>query len=260
VFCTEQVNYVSEDFESGVLFSSVVIDPGLRNAFKAIRPDNWPWGWVNGDTMRIGSPPGAVLTQIPVRGNADVTTEQQMISLRALTPQQILRVRALDWKNPVFSDLRCGLWTDAVERFRTDAPSLAGLERNSDALPVVFEAIMTLGGHPLDAGQEDRYIAFGDASAGTAGLEQALADGSLASASCGSDGSGFCVVDIEQLGALVHQHVQGIESSADPRAPLAAARQERVCKILEPVTPPDDRFESEPIRFEARAALPIACP
>ena len=260
VFCSEQVNYVSEDFESGVLFNSVAVDPGLRNAFKAIRPDDWPYGWVNGDTMRIGAPPGATLTQIPVRGNADITTEQQMIAVRALTPQQVIRVRALDWMNPVFSDLRCGLWQGAVERFRVDPPSLAGLARNSDAMPVVFEAIMTLGGQPLDSGEPDRFIVFGDASAGADGLEQALADGSLATASCGEDGAGFCVVDVDQLGELINSHVQGIETAIDPRAPLSEARQKRICRILEPVTPQDDRFESEPIRFEARPALPVECP
>ena len=110
---------------AGVLFSAAVVDPGLRNMYKAIRPDNWSWGWVNGDTMRLSPPTGdSALTQIPVRGAADIMTEQQLVALRALTPHQVLRVRALDWQKPVFSDFRCGLWTGAVERFRTD-PHLA---------------------------------------------------------------------------------------------------------------------------------------
>src|SRR4029079_15013276 len=112
LFCSEQINYVSEDFNSGVLFSAAVVDPGIRNMYRAIRPDHWSWGWVNGDTMRLPVPNGdAALTQIPVRGNADIVTEQQLVALRALTPHQVLRVRALDWKKPVFSDFRCGLWT-----------------------------------------------------------------------------------------------------------------------------------------------------
>ncbi|HLU65405.1 MAG TPA: hypothetical protein VKZ63_03990 [Kofleriaceae bacterium] len=261
LFCSEQVNYVSEDFHSGVLFSSAVVDPGLRNMFRAIRPSDWPWGWVNGDTMRIAAPTGETVTQIPVRGNADVTTEQQMVAVRALTPYQVLRVRALDWKRPVFSELRCGLWTGAVERFRTDPPSLAGLERNSDAMPVVFEAIMRLGGQPLDPGQPELFIAAGDGGPEAASaLEQALADGTIDSATCGEDGSGFCVVDVEQFGEMVHRHLRSFEEAADPRPALIEERDRRICEILAPVEPVDDRFEEPPIRFENRPALPIECP
>lgn len=260
VFCSEQVNYVSEDFDSGVLFSSAVIDPGIRNMFMAIRPDDWAWGWVNGDTMRLDPPAsGAGLVQIPVRGNADVTTEQQLVALRALTPQQVLRVRALDWRKPVFSEFRCGLWRKAQSRFETDAPSLAGLSSNAAAMPVVFEAIMKLGDLALDAGQ-DRMIALDDASPEQVeALEQALAGGTLGSATC-DGGVGFCSVDLDQFGVMIDQHVQTFENGADPRTPMTAERDRRICHILEPVDPRDDRFEEQPIRFENHPALPIECP
>jgi hypothetical protein len=260
VFCSEQINYTSEDFDSGVLFSSAVVDPGIRNMYMAIRPDDWAWGWVNGDTMRLDPPAtGQGLAQIPVRGNADIITEQQLVALRALTPQQVLRVRALDWRKPVFSEFRCGLWRNAQTRFETDAPSIAGLSNNAAAMPVVFEAIMRLGDQALDPGAADRMIVLDDAGeAQVAALEQALADGTLASASC--DTAGFCTADLDQLGEMIDQHLQSFESGSDPRTPLAAERQRRICHILEKVDPGDDRFEEQPIRFENRPALPIDCP
>lgn len=263
LFCSEQINYASEDHDSGVVVNASVIDPGIRNMYLAIRPNDWPWGWVNGDTMRL-PPPGATLPlrQIPVRGNADVITEQQMVMLRALSPWQVLRVRALDWKKPVFSDFRCGLWTSAVEEFRTNPPSLAGLERNSDAMPVVFEAIMQLGGMSLSPGADERVIAMADASEENVdALRAALADGSLASSTCGPDGSGFCVADVDQLGGMIDGWVQGFEQDAEPRARLQKERDRRICTILETVTPEDDRFEDQPVRFENHPALPDAsCP
>jgi hypothetical protein len=261
LFCSEQINYVSEDFTSGVLFSSAVVDPGLRNMYKAIRPDNWSWGWVNGDTMRLTPPTGdSALTQMPVRGTADIMTEQQLVALRALTPHQVLRVRALDWRKPVFSDFRCGLWTGAVERFRTSPPSLSGLTSNAAAMPVVFEAIMTLGENRLHSGADDRVIAIGDASEETiAAVAQALADGTLGSATCEEDGSGFCVADVDQLGTMVDRHVKSFEDASDPRPAMVTERARRICEVLEPVEPQDDRFEDQPVRFENRPALPVEC-
>jgi len=261
LFCSEQINYVSEDFTSGVLFSAAVVDPGIRNMYRAIRPDNWSWGWVNGDTMRLPPPSGdSALTQIPVRGNADIVTEQQLVALRGLTPHQVLRVRALDWKKPVFSDFRCGLWTGAVERFHTSPPSLAGLSTNAAALPIVFEAIMTLGDKRLHSGQDDHMIAVGDADEATVdALKEALANGTLASATCNEDGTGFCVADVDQLGVMVDQQMASFEDASDPRPALAAERMRRICKVLEPVDPQDDRFEDDPVRFENRPALPVEC-
>lgn len=261
LFCSEQINYVSEDFNSGVLFSAAVVDPGLRNMYRAIRPDNWSWGWVNGDTMRLPAPSGdSALTQIPVRGNADIVTEQQLVALRGLTPHQVLRVRALDWKKPVFSDFRCGLWTGAVERFRTKPPSLAGLANNAAALPIVFEAIMTLGDSRLHSGQDDHVIAIGDADEATIdALKAALANDMLGSATCNEDGTGFCVADVDQLGVMIDRQMASFEDASDPRPALAAERMRRICKVLEQVDPEDDRFEDDPVRFENRPALPVEC-
>jgi len=261
LFCSEQINYVSEDFTSGVLFSAAVVDPGLRNMYKAIRPDNWSWGWVNGDTMRLSPPTGdSALTQIPVRGAADIMTEQQLVALRALTPHQVLRVRALDWQKPVFSDFRCGLWTGAVERFRTSPPSLSGLTSNAAALPIVFEAIMVLGENRLHGGADDKMIAIGDASEETIeALSEALASGTLASATCNEDGTGFCVADVDQMGVMVDRLVQSFEDATDPRPAMVTERARRICEVLEQVEPQDDRFETDPVRFENRPALPVEC-
>jgi len=242
LFCPEQINYVSEDFDSGILFNTALVDPGTRLMYLQIRPDNWPWSWVNDQTIRLSAPSGDVLVQIPVRGNSDIAVENLLVATKVLTPQQVLRIRALDWKRPVFSEFRCGLWKEALVNFEFETPDLSGTTRISHAIPILFEAILTLGPRAITSGQEDTFIALQLAEAEQVGaLFQRLGAGDVGQASCATDG--FCVVDVDQFGALINTYVKGIESAPNARELILVERDRRICALMEQVKAVDDRFD-----------------
>lgn len=241
VFCSEQINYASEDHSSGAIFNTALVDPGIQQAYFQIRPDNWPWAWVNDDVMRLPSPTGDTVKQIPVRGNSDVAVENLLISTRVLTPHQILRVRALDWERPVFSEFRCGLWKEARSRFEADPPDLTGASRISHAIPILYDAIMVLGPHPIKGSDDETLIAvpFADAQP-IADLFTALSNGDV-----GSDCSaGFCAISVDDFGAEVQAHYAEALSEAG-RSFLFEERDRRICHLMEKVKVVDERFDDE---------------
>ena len=95
-----------------------------------IRPNDWAWDWLNDEVVRLGSPVGDTVVQIPVRGNADVAMETSLVTTKVLTPYQILRARALDSDHPVFSEFRCNLWKDAYANFKASPPDFGDATRN----------------------------------------------------------------------------------------------------------------------------------
>lgn len=264
LFCPEQVNYATEDFESGVITNAVLIDPGLRNMFKAVRPDDWPWSWLNDDIIRLGSLDVGEdpVTQVPVRGNVDQAYENRLVALRALTPTDVLQVRALDWKRPVFSEFRCGLWRDAQARFLASPPDVSGFERNLDLMPVLLRDILTLNGAAITAGAEEQVVALDLATAeSVAALEDALASGGIDTAVCGVAGEGFCIADLNLLGDMIQTHVDDIVDAFDNRDILRSIRDARVCHVTEVVAADPDRFdEGSSDRFANRPSLPdVSC-
>lgn len=250
VFCSEQINYVSEDFTSGAIFNAAIIDPGIQQALFQIRPDNWEWSWANDTIMRLPSPTGDVVTQLPVRGNSDVAVENLLMSTRALTPHQVLRVRALDWKRPVFSEFRCGLWREATARFEAEPPDLTGATRISHAIPMLYDAIMVLGPHPIKGADEETIIALPLADAEPiAALFTALSDGTV-----GSDCSaGFCAVSVDAFGVEVQAHYTEILSSEAGRQFLFEERDRRICHLMEKVKVVDDRFDDAAVQRDCAA-------
>ena len=240
VFCSEQVNYASEDFQSGAIFNTAIIDPGLSQAYFQIRPDNWEWSWVNDKVMRLPPPSGEVVTQIPVRGNSDVAVENLLMSTNVLTPHQILRARALDWKRPVFSEFRCSLWREAKTNFKFEPPDLTGATRISHAIPILFEKIMVLGPHAIKGSDEQTIIAVPLADPEPIGqLFQALAAGDV-----GSDcAAGFCAISVDDLGAEVQAHYADVLSTEAGRQFLFEERDRRICHIFEKVMAVDERFD-----------------
>ncbi len=256
LFCDEQVNYVSEEFGSGILLNAIVLDAGVRNAYLQVKPD-WPWDWVNQPQMRIGEAAGKPeVALMPVRGNANVVYENQLMALGALDSERVLRLRALDWENAALSEFRCRLWTDAKKRFASSPPDLGTAERNSDAMPGVFDAIMKLDGKTPLAAASGNFIAMAEATpTRIAALKKALDTGQLASASCAT--AGFCQLDMVGWGNLLDTHFRGL-TGPEARDRLLEMRNARVCKVLESVNPADDRFDREdlPIRFNNRPSLP----
>lgn len=263
LFCPEQINYATEDFESGVIAGEVLIDPGLRNMFKAVRADDWPWAWLNDDIIRLGSPSGdEPVAQVPIRGNADQAYENRLVALRALSPTQVLAIRALDWKHPVFSDFRCGLWQAASARFAEAPPDVSEFERTLDLMPALLADIMTIDGAPLATGVDEQVIALDSATEeSVAALSDALAAGDIASATCGSAGEGFCVADLDAFGTMIQAYVDGIVDDVDGREVLRSMRDARICHVTERVTADGDRFDdSTSERFANRPSLPdVSC-
>ena len=255
VFCEEQINYVSEEFESGILPSAALVDPGIRTLFMQVK-SSWTWDWVNVGQLRL--PSGTTdVDQMPVRGNADTITEGHLGALGVLTPMQLLQVRALDWKRPVFSSFRCGLWKDAQERFEDDAPDISGASRNSDAVPIVLDAIMTIEGQRLTSGDADTVLVVPEATATTMDKVVAALEGDgVGDADCDDDK--FCAMDLDTWGDAINDHVATFQSGSTARSKLRTRRAERICEILRVVEPGDDRFDAEdlPIRFANRPSLP----
>lgn len=58
-------------------------------------------------------------------------------------------------------------WKDARERFGDDPPDLSDASRNSDAVPIVLDAIMTLDGQKLASGEADAVLVVPEATATT---------------------------------------------------------------------------------------------
>ena len=241
LFCEEQVQYATEDFESGLIQVTAVIPGGMREAFGQLRPSlepvDWPWGWLNNQDgrMRLARPETrSAIFMMPIRGNADVDYENRVVAARALGPMDVIRVRALDWKHPVFSEFRCNLWKDAVARFEDNPPQLNADDRNSSRMRALFDATMEIGGIELLPVSADQVIALDVASEqSVTDMLEAVRTGALADAQC-TVGQGFCSIDVHQLGAILDAHVTGFEQdTADAvRSRLSELRDERLCHVL----------------------------
>jgi subtilisin-like proprotein convertase family protein len=238
MFCEEQVNYTTEDFGTGLVRVSALIPGGLREAYRAERPDNWAWDWLNNDGERVRLPTAASvapLGMLPVRGNADIAFEGRMMTPKltaVLTPSQVLQIRALDWKRPVFSDFRCDLWKDALQRFETTPPRLAASTKVTDNMRELYSQIMVIDDVAIDSGDPVTFISLAVADeASVAALKADLQNDTLA-ISCGSD-SESCRNDFNSFGDQLNDYVNSLVNG-DPdtvRNQLKKQRDEDLCHI-----------------------------
>lgn len=209
-----------------MIAASVAIPGGLKEGFVAASASGWPWHWLTDGNLRM-SGGGDKLVMLPVRGNADIETEKALLASGTLTAHQVLRVRALDFQNPVFSAFRCNLWKDARLRFESEPPRLDPAWKNVDAMRFLYDEIMTLDGVPLKpAGAEQVIVLKLADAAGVTALKAALRGGTLTT-SCGA---GLCAVDLTAFGTLIDAHVKSVEAAGG--APLLAARAGRLCKVI----------------------------
>lgn len=114
VFCDESVNFVSEVHGDGEIRTAAFIDPALPRLF-AEAGVSGSWSWLTDATsfMSAGEPN---LTLVPVRGESTVQAELNLVTRGVLTARQVLAVRAVDWRNPVDSAVRCELYRAGSER------------------------------------------------------------------------------------------------------------------------------------------------
>ncbi len=144
MFCDETLNYVSENHFTGETAASVVIDDSIRRLYLQIRPDNWPWDWLNDGVLRLSVPKAdeEPIAVMPVRGENTLQLEISLVSRRVLTVEQVLQVRALDWRRPTMSSFRCNLFKQAEARLSVNPPDISTYNRNSDLIPALYEEIM----------------------------------------------------------------------------------------------------------------------
>ncbi len=220
LFCDEQLNYATE-LATGEISIDAFVSGGTKGAFRSLQ-STWPYTWFNNDNVSLPATASADqrVFMVPVRGVAEITYEAQLYAV--LSPAHILALRALDYKHPAFSDLRCNLWKTALTAFATKAPTLTG--RNRDGVKVLFEEIMKLGGMSTRNLATGKFVALDEATdAKTKALKAAVAAGTIPT-SCGT--GGFCEVDAAGFGALLETYVQGIT-----RASALAERDRRVCNV-----------------------------
>lgn len=164
VFCDESINYVSEIHDSGEIEISAVLDPGLRRVLSLLRPDA-AWSFTADETLRIEPPatgePRLVL--LAVRGETTVQAEAALLSRNVLSPIDVARVRALDWRNPQASAARCSLYERAMGA--ADAALVpADHATTAELAKALFDlALAVPGGSLADAGP-DAVVALADAS------------------------------------------------------------------------------------------------
>jgi hypothetical protein len=236
VFCDEQVNYVSE-LATGEIAIDAVVAGGIKNAYRGIQ-STWSFPWFNNDTMALTIASGDTqVFMVPVRGVADTTFEPQLQSV--LSPAHILAVRALDWKRPALSEFRCNLWRNAREAFKTKAPALTG--RNRDAVKVLYEEIMKLGGMSTRGIPNGKFVVMDLASDSTiAKLKEQIAAGTVTT-TCREGAANICETDANGFGALLQSYIDFGESA--PRDQLLAERDRRVCNVVNEVQPAETARE-----------------
>lgn len=249
LFCDEQLTYATEDGASGLLSANAQVDEGFASAYFQIKGTGWPWEWWQDKTMRFGPAAAAdLITMMPTRGAATVAYEKQLLGLRALTAEQVMRVRALDWATPTMSSFRCDLWTNALPRVKSQ--TFTGM-KNSDLFSPLLEEILTLrkgdfgiGGIDLPSkvalvpGAAGKVISLALADAASIqALADALATGALATAACGADGTGACIVDVNKLGDMIEARFKAAETAG--RDPIRPIRDARACaaQMLYPNAP-----------------------
>jgi hypothetical protein len=244
LFCDEQLTYATEDGSSGLLSAATVIDDGMGSVYFQIKGTGWPWEWWQDKQLRL-DPPGAPdrITMFPIRGAAVVTYEKQLLSTRALTWDQVMRVRALDWTNPSMSSFRCELFTNAAPRIASAPPPFAAGAKNSDIFVPLLDMILTMrkgdfgiGGTdlpmsiPIVSPEAGKFVTLASA-ADVQALADALATGSIATAMCAEDGAGHCLATQDTLGAMIETRFKAIEVA--PRTALTATRNAKACAAKE---------------------------
>lgn len=236
MFCEEQVNYTTEDFGAGTLRVGALIPGGIQEAFRAERPDNWPWGWYNDPLVRLPTAASVgPLAMLPLRGNADIATEGRLLTPKltaVFTPSQVLQVRALDWKTPVFSEFRCNLWKDALQRFEANPPRIAISKKTNETMRELYKQVMMIDDVPIDSGDPVTFIALAVADeASIAAMKDAIKNDTLP-ASCSTDAEA-CRADMNSFGGLLDTYIQSIVGGdADAvRTKLRTERDERLCHI-----------------------------
>ncbi len=238
IFCDEQINYVSESGESGQLLMNSVVDVSMRDIFAKLDVSGdagKKWRDINA-RVRLPQDRGGEdkVSMLPVRGDSNIIYELALISAaRGLEPKLAAQVRLLDWKTPVFSSLRCGLWTQTNERLKKEKldVDLSSI-RNYALIPILMEEILTVGEASLLL--EDRFYILNDGEK-LEELATAIVEGSVPDATCDEQGKcvcddlPFCIGTVNDASYVIENNLASVFESETIREDFAAERKERVC-------------------------------
>ncbi len=239
IFCDEQINYVSEAGNSGQILMNSVVDISMRDIFSKLGVSGTAgkkWRDLNA-RVRLPQERGGKdrISMLPVRGDANVIYELALVSAaRGLSPNLAAQVRLLDWKKPVFSALRCELWTKTNQRLKkTQLDADLASMRNYQLIPLLMKEILTLNGVSLIAENTSTFYILND-SEEMEGLLTAISENSVPEATCENgtcdcDALAFCAGSVDDAATLIENHVESIISAEDARDQLALIRSDRVC-------------------------------
>ena len=219
LFCDESVNYASENHSTNQVQSNILVDSSISSMLLELGGYTWEEDFIYEDRFRFAdlSAGGEYIEVMPVRGDLSVSMDKRLVSRRVLDAESVLRLRALDWHKPVFSEFRCGLFQAAAARMKSSPPDLSEYETNADYVPGLFEEIMTLDGQtPLLPSEPGRLLVVPDASAPE--VREALAAGAFGEFERGYD---LFALDVEA-------YLESFKGE-DGRQLLEAERNRRGC-------------------------------
>ncbi len=264
MFCDEQVNYASEEFDSGIYQMATLVDPSLPELFRQVLgPTQVTWSWATQESFSVNGS-GTPVDLIPVRGNFLALYEQRLGN-PLLNPNfsvtSILRVRALDWGESALSEFRCSLWKKAETRFKTakNRPNLASVKTVAAAMAIVFPEIMTLrigNKKPVSllvGDSRKQVLAVASATAEIVGnLQKALADGAVGSGAAACKRDGFCLLEHSPWGDAIEAQLDKLTESQNARKSLRGIRCRRVLEVVKrfpnrPALPLKEIFPNEPM-------------
>ncbi len=228
LFCDESTNYVSEVHGSGELRTAALVDDAIRKLYVEANVDG-AWSWLADSRMQLPAPGAeAPVSLIAIRGQATMEIELGLVARGVLSPVDALRVRALDWKHPVGSTFRCGLYDAAAQRIAAGVldGKLGDATTVESLIPLVFDEVMTVGGVPFTPAAGELLLAIPDAS-----------DAATRSAIDTGNWSGF-QSSLVDLGNALEVYVTSFQGQASMRATLAAERDRRACAVAGDPTAP----------------------
>lgn len=116
LFCERDANYVSEIHGGGEVPWSFLVDPALKDGFLAAGELDPQWLFASRDHLLL-SPAAADadgLAMMTVRSESARTWERTLLSRDVVSGHDVLAIRAIDWKRPVYSQTRCSLLEEAA--------------------------------------------------------------------------------------------------------------------------------------------------
>ncbi len=155
LFCEEQINYASED---GGEFLTTAIVPMHTPFAKANMASQWAWQEEKMHFEDANTP----LNLVPVRGYSDIEFEGKLMSFSVLKPLDVLRVRAIDWRRPLFSPMRCDMWKRALAKLRAGEikVKIARGETNQSLVKKLLPLVLTDESGSLIPAAPDKLIAI----------------------------------------------------------------------------------------------------